>query len=105
MSSPLPTGARMTCTRTRLTQPLTLIALALAVGIALLTLLPSPLTRAAAPAPDPAQEAAGGVPIKALLVIGGCCHDYAKQKDILTKGISARANVEWTVAYDPDAGT
>ncbi len=32
-------------------------------------------------------------PIRALLVIGGCCHDYAKQKDILTKGISARANV------------
>lgn len=44
-------------------------------------------------------------PIRALLVIGGCCHDYARQKDILTKGISARANVEWTVAYDPDRGT
>lgn len=41
-------------------------------------------------------------PIRALLVIGGCCHDYAKQKDILTKGVSARANVQWTVAYDPD---
>ena len=34
-----------------------------------------------------------------------CCHDYAKQKDILTKGISARANVELTVAYDPDTTT
>ena len=44
-------------------------------------------------------------PIRALLVIGGCCHDYAKQKDIITKGISARANVEWTIAYDPDTGT
>ncbi|HWG44493.1 MAG TPA: ThuA domain-containing protein [Gemmataceae bacterium] len=44
-------------------------------------------------------------PIRALLVIGGCCHDYAKQKDILTKGISARANVQWTIAYDPDKGT
>jgi type 1 glutamine amidotransferase len=43
--------------------------------------------------------------IKALLVIGGCCHDYAKQKDILTKGIAARANVEFTVAYDPDTTT
>ena len=41
----------------------------------------------------------------ALLVIGGCCHDYAKQKDILTRGISARANVVWTIAYDPDKGT
>ena len=44
-------------------------------------------------------------PVRALLVIGGCCHDYAAQKDILTKGISGRANVEWTVAYDPDKTT
>jgi type 1 glutamine amidotransferase len=44
-------------------------------------------------------------PIRALLVLGGCCHDYAKQKDILTKGISARANVQWVIAYDPDTGT
>lgn len=44
-------------------------------------------------------------PIRALLVIGGCCHDYARQKDILTEGISARANVDWTIAYDPDKGT
>jgi len=51
------------------------------------------------PAPKPQQSVK---PIKALLVIGGCCHDYAKQKDILAKGISARANVEFTVAYDPD---
>jgi type 1 glutamine amidotransferase len=43
--------------------------------------------------------------IRALLVIGGCCHDYAAQKDILTKGISARAHVEWQVSYDPDKGT
>ncbi len=41
-------------------------------------------------------------PIRALLVIGGCCHDYARQKDLLTRGISQRARVEWTVAYDPD---
>ena len=46
-----------------------------------------------------------GKPIRALLVIGGCCHDYAQQKDILTQGISARANVSWTIAYDPDKGT
>lgn len=44
-------------------------------------------------------------PIRALLVIGGCCHDYEKQKDILTQGISARANVQWTIAYDPDTTT
>ena len=44
-------------------------------------------------------------PIRALLVAGGCCHDYKHQKDILTKGISARANVQWKIAYDPDTGT
>src|SRR5208283_4582994 len=44
-------------------------------------------------------------PIRALLVIGGCCHDYEKQKDIITKGISGRANIQWKIAYDPDKGT
>jgi type 1 glutamine amidotransferase len=50
-------------------------------------------------------RAAEPKPIRALLVLGGCCHDYEKQKDILTQGISARANVQWTIAYDPDKTT
>jgi type 1 glutamine amidotransferase len=53
----------------------------------------------------PAPAAADAPPIKALLVIGGCCHDYKKQQELLTKGVSARANVTWTVAFDPDTGT
>ena len=44
-------------------------------------------------------------PLKALLVLGGCCHDYKNQKDILKKGIEERAQVEVTIAYDPDSGT
>jgi type 1 glutamine amidotransferase len=44
-------------------------------------------------------------PIRALLVVGGCCHDYLHQQTILTKGISARASVVWTIAYDPDGST
>jgi type 1 glutamine amidotransferase len=44
-------------------------------------------------------------PIRALLVIGGCCHDYQAQQHILKDGISARAHVEITVSYDPDKGT
>ena len=32
-------------------------------------------------------------PLKVLLLTGGCCHDYKAQKDILKKGIEARANV------------
>jgi hypothetical protein len=70
-----------------------------AVGVALLSAALLGLTCLSAGAAD---EAA---PIRALLVVGGCCHDYAKQKDILTKGISARANVQWTISYDPDKGT
>jgi type 1 glutamine amidotransferase len=38
--------------------------------------------------------------INALLVTGGCCHDYEAQKKILTEGISARANVTWTVVHE-----
>jgi len=41
-------------------------------------------------------------PLRALLVLGGCCHDYNKQKDILVEGIAARAHVEVAAAYDPD---
>ena len=66
-------------------------------GLAALALL-SPL----APAADKDKPVK---PIRALLVIGGCCHEYAKQKDILAKGIAARANVEVTIAYDKDTGT
>jgi type 1 glutamine amidotransferase len=38
-------------------------------------------------------------PIRVLLVCGGCCHDYAKQKDILAKGLTERANVDVTIAF------
>ncbi len=48
---------------------------------------------------------AAGKPIRALLVTGGCCHDYPRQKQILTKGISARANVEWTVVHQGGTAT
>src|SRR5947207_14032288 len=44
-------------------------------------------------------------PLRALLVCGGCCHDYEMQKVILTEGIAARARVEWVVTHDPDKGT
>jgi len=44
-------------------------------------------------------------PIKALLVLGGCCHDYVGQQEALSKGIAARAHVEITIAYDSDKTT
>ncbi|HEX4644739.1 MAG TPA: ThuA domain-containing protein, partial [Verrucomicrobiae bacterium] len=46
--------------------------------------------------------ARGAEPIRALLVTGGCCHDYEAQKKILTEGISARANVTWTIIHEGD---
>jgi type 1 glutamine amidotransferase len=57
----------------------------------------------AARAADPKDDAGWtGKKIKALLVIGGCCHDYGRQKQILQKGISARAPVEFTVVHEGD---
>ncbi|MBI1372148.1 MAG: hypothetical protein GC159_05225 [Phycisphaera sp.] len=44
-------------------------------------------------------------PLKVLIITGGCCHDYAAQKDILETGLKARINCEITQAYDPDKGT
>lgn len=44
-------------------------------------------------------------PIRALLVLGGCCHDYNTQKELLKEGISQRAHVEITIAYDPNTTT
>ena len=44
-------------------------------------------------------------PIRALLILGGCCHDYAVQKELLSKGLSDRAHVEVTIAHDPDKTT
>src|SRR5688572_18194661 len=38
--------------------------------------------------------------IRALMVCGGCCHDYEAQKKILSEGITARANVEWTIVHE-----
>ena len=79
----------------------TLLAVAVLLGIALiLPVLPTP---AAPPAAD--TDAKGEQPIKALLVLGGCCHDYAAQQKLLTEGIAARANVEFTIAYDPSTKT
>jgi type 1 glutamine amidotransferase len=39
-------------------------------------------------------------PLRALLITGGCCHDYNKQKLIIPAGISERANVEWTIVQE-----
>jgi hypothetical protein len=44
-------------------------------------------------------------PLRILLITGGCCHDYAAQKDILKEGLEARANVVVDSLYSPDTST
>ncbi|HLQ46302.1 MAG TPA: discoidin domain-containing protein, partial [Planctomycetaceae bacterium] len=44
-------------------------------------------------------------PIKALLITGGCCHDYDAQKDLLAKGLQLRANIDVTVVRQGGATT
>jgi uncharacterized protein len=46
-----------------------------------------------------------GKPLQALLVTGGCCHNYKFQAQALTEGVSKRANVEWTVVHEGGTGT
>ncbi|MBT7535541.1 MAG: hypothetical protein HN610_08255, partial [Verrucomicrobia bacterium] len=40
--------------------------------------------------------------LKALLVAGGCCHDYTHQHEILAEGIQSRANVQVDVVWTDD---
>lgn len=44
-------------------------------------------------------------PLRILLITGGCCHDYAKQKDILKEGIEARANAVIDQVHTDDGST
>ena len=50
-------------------------------------------------------QAADTKPLRVLLITGGCCHDYAAQKDILKKGIEERANVIIDQIHTGDAST
>lgn len=39
-------------------------------------------------------------PIRALLIAGGCCHDYEAQKKLISEGLSSRLPVNWTIIHD-----
>jgi type 1 glutamine amidotransferase len=44
-------------------------------------------------------------PVKILIVSGGCCHDYAQQRQLLEQGLKARMAAEVShVYYDPKPG-
>ena len=56
-------------------------------------------------------QAAAPKPLRALIIAGGCCHDYGMQPIILKEGLEARAHIEvdYVVAVDaaqkPDRST
>lgn len=53
----------------------------------------------------PLSAAKGPKPLRVLLLTGGCCHDYAAQKDILKKGLEARAHVHVEQVHTDDKST
>jgi len=66
-------------------------------SFALLALSTCGAASAAEKAPASSEAAR---PLKALLIVGGCCHDYDFQKRIIADGVEARANVKFTVVHD-----
>lgn len=49
--------------------------------------------------------AAADAPLKALLITGGCCHDYKTQKDLLKFGLEARLNIVVEQIHTDDKST
>ncbi len=50
-------------------------------------------------------QAAAPKPLRALVIAGGCCHDYALQHVILKEGLEARAHIEVETIHSPDRST
>ena len=44
-------------------------------------------------------------PLRALLITGGCCHNYALQSEQLTNAVAKLAQVEWKVVREGGSGT
>jgi hypothetical protein len=50
-------------------------------------------------------DAAEAKPLRALLITGGCCHEYAKQKDVLKNGLEGRINLTVDQIHTDDSST
>ena len=50
-------------------------------------------------------KTAAARPLRALLITGGCCHDYPTQAKLLTEAASALAPLEWTIVNEGGRGT
>jgi len=44
-------------------------------------------------------------PVRALLITGGCCHNYKFQSKALIEGVAKEAKVEWKVVNEGGTGT
>jgi putative membrane-bound dehydrogenase-like protein len=43
--------------------------------------------------------------VRALLIVGGCCHDYDSQKQIIKQGLEQSAHIDVTVVHQGGTGT
>jgi uncharacterized protein len=53
----------------------------------------------------PPSRAAESRPLKALLITGGCCHNYPLQSEALILAMTQHARVEWKVVNEGGTGT
>jgi len=52
-----------------------------------------------------AEKLYSGKPLRALIITGGCCHNYKFQAAAMTNGIGKVADAEWTVVNEGGSGT
>jgi len=52
-----------------------------------------------------AAEEKKAAPLRVLLVLGGCCHDYETQQKLLKAGIESRIGAVVDIEYNPDKST
>ena len=52
-----------------------------------------------------ATASIGPKPVRALLICGGCCHDYDSQKGLIKTGLERHAHIEVTVVHQGGTGT
>lgn len=68
----------------------------------------APAGRAGGPAGPGANQFPGQTPVNAMIITGGCCHDYTGQTKIMMDTINAVMPVNWTVVQGmnslPDPG-
>lgn len=66
---------------------------------------PFPIVGLCAAAISFTSSAAEPKPLRALLITGGCCHNYSFQAQQLTNAVAKLAAVEWTIVNEGGKGT